>query len=56
MNKQKAMYEIRSYADARSYSKQMSYKLRTRKAATRLVKRLKKMGHDAFASKTMIAA
>lgn len=56
MRKQIAMYEIRSYADARSYSKPMSSKLRSRQAAARLVKRLKKIGHDAFASKIMIAA
>lgn len=56
MAKQKAMYEIRSYADSLSYSKPMSYKLRTRTAAIRLVKRLNKMGHDAFAAKMMIAA
>ena len=56
MNKTKAMYEIRSYKDSHSYSKPMSYKLRTRTAATKLVKRLKKMGHDAFASKMMITA
>jgi hypothetical protein len=55
MIKQKAMYEIRVYTDACSYSKTMSFKLRTRQAATRLVKRLKKMGHDAFASKMMVS-
>lgn len=54
MNKKKAMYEIRSYPDSRSYSKSMSNKLRTRTKATRLVKRLKKMGHDAFTVKYMI--
>ena len=50
MNKTKVMYEIRSY------SKTMGRKLRTRTRATKLVKRLKKMGHDAFASKMVIAA
>jgi hypothetical protein len=54
--KTKAMYEIREFKNSTEYSKPMSGKLRTRQAATRLVKRLKKMGHDAFANKMLIAA
>lgn len=54
--KTKAMYEIREYKSSTSYSKSMGRKLRNRKAAMRLVKRLKKMGHDAFAAKMTIAA
>ncbi|HHG5663706.1 TPA: hypothetical protein ACPWRN_005402, partial [Pseudomonas aeruginosa] len=45
-------YEIREYQyEGAGYSKSMSSKLRDRKAATKLIKRLKKMGHKyAFAS------
>jgi len=48
-------YEIRSYT-GNEYSKAMSRKLRDRTSATRLVKRLKKMGHQAFAAKVQIFA
>lgn len=48
-------YEIREYEGA-GYSTRMSSKLRDRKAATKLVKRLKKMGHDAFAAPLKVAA
>lgn len=50
-------YEIREYQyDGKGYSRAMSNKLRDRKAATKLVKRLKKMGHKhAFASKVVIS-
>lgn len=48
-------YEIREYKGD-SYSTSMSSKLRDRKAATKLVKRLKKMGHDAFAAPMKVAA
>ena len=48
-------YEIREYKGD-SYSASMSSKLRERKAATKLVKRLKKMGHDAFAAPMKVAA
>ena len=48
-------YEIREYKGV-SYSASMSRKLRDRKAATKLIKRLKKMGHDAFAVPMKIAA
>lgn len=56
MSKQKAMYEIRSFADSKSYSKPMSPKLRTRYAAKALVKRLRIIGHDAFSVKIMVSA
>ena len=51
-------YEIREYQyEGAGYSKAMGRKLRDRKAATKLVKRLKKMGHKyAFASPIKIAA
>ena len=52
--KLKTMYQIRCYTDGSIYSKSMSNKLREREAATRLVKRLKKMGHQAFAEKFVI--
>lgn len=42
-------YEIREYK-GNSYSTSMSGKLRERKAAKKLVNRLKKMGFDAFAA------
>lgn len=48
-------YEIRKYNGA-SYSTSMSFKLRERKHATKLVNRLKKMGHDAFAAPVKVAA
>lgn len=51
-------YEIREYQyEGAGYSKAMGSKLRERKAATKLIKRLKKMGHKfAFASPMKIAA
>jgi len=53
-------YEIREYktstSTSTSYSTSLSSKLRERKAATKLIKRLKKMGHDAFASPMKVAA
>jgi len=49
-------YEIREYANSTDYSRSMSSKLRSREAATKLVKRLKKMGHMAFATRMAIAA
>ena len=48
-------YEIRSY-NGNEYSKPMSAKLRTRQQATKLVRRLRKMGHDAFAAPMKVAA
>ena len=48
-------YEIREYK-GNDYSASMSSKLRDRKAAAKLVKRLKKMGHDAFAAPMKVAA
>ncbi|WP_273646710.1 hypothetical protein, partial [Pseudomonas aeruginosa] len=48
-------YEIREYKGA-SYSTSMSRKLRDRKAAKKLVKRLTKMGHDAFAAPLKVLA
>lgn len=52
------LYEIREYQyEGAGYSKVMSSKLRDRKAATKLVKRLKKMGHKrVFASPIKVAA
>lgn len=52
--KSKTMYEIRCYTNGNTYSRLMSNKLRERTQATKLVKRLKKMGHQAFASKLVI--
>jgi len=51
-------YEIREYktSTSTSYSTSLSSKLRERKAATKLIKRLKKMGHDAFAAPMKVAA
>lgn len=51
-------YEIREYQyEGAGHSKAMGRKLRDRKAATKLVKKLKKMGHKfAFASPMKIAA
>ena len=40
-------YEIREYI-GNSFSKSMSPKLKTLTQASKLVKRLRKMGHDAF--------
>ena len=48
-------YEIREYKGG-SYSASMSRKLRDRRAATKLVKRLKKMGHNAFAAPMKVGA
>ncbi|MBG6289487.1 hypothetical protein I5I61_18695 [Pseudomonas nitroreducens] len=49
------LYEIREYKGT-SYSTRMSNKLRDRSSATKLVKRLKKMGHDAFVASMKVAA
>ena len=51
-------YEIREYQyEGAGYSKAMSSKLRDRKDALKLVKRLKKMGHKhVFASPMEVAA
>ena len=49
------MYQIRSYTN-NEYSKPLSSKLRSSAAATKLVKRLKKMGVSAFKSPIKIAA
>jgi hypothetical protein len=48
------MYEIRSYTN-NEYSKSLSSKLRSPVAATKLVKRLKKMGISAFKAPIKIA-
>lgn len=48
-------YEIRK-GNGASHSSSMSFKLRERKAAAKLVKRLKKMGHDAFSAPVKVAA
>lgn len=48
-------YQIRHYVTPNAYSVGMGRKLRTRKAATKLVKRLKKMGFDAFAAPMKIS-
>lgn len=47
-------YEIRAYT-GNDYSKSLSSKLRDRKQATKLVKRLKKYGIEAFAAPMKIA-
>ena len=52
--KLKNMYEIRCHTSDSIYSKLMSYKLREYKAAVKLVKKLKSMGHDAFHTKIVI--
>lgn len=49
-------YEIRAFANSTEYSRPMSAKLRDRKNASKLVKRLKKMGHNAFAAPMKVAA
>ena len=51
-------YEIREYQyEGAGHSKTMGRKLRDRKAATKLVKKLKKIGHKfAFAAPMKIAA
>ena len=49
-------YEIREYKTSTSYSTSLSSKLRERKAATKLIKRLKRMGHDAFAAPMKVVA
>jgi len=48
------MYEIRSYTNNK-YSKSLSSKLRSPVAATKLVKRLKKMGISTFKAPIKIA-
>lgn len=52
--KNKTVYEIRRWVDGMPYSKLMSNKLRERSQATKLVKRLKLMGVDAFSAKLVI--
>ena len=49
------MYQIRSYTN-NEYSRSLSSKLRSSAAATKLVKRLKKMGVSAFKAPIKIAA
>lgn len=51
-------YEIREYQyEGAGFSRPMSSKLRDRTSASKLVKRLKKMGHKhAFASPIKVAA
>lgn len=49
-------YEIREYRTETGYSSKMSRKLRARKEAVKLVRRLRKMGHDAFAAPMKVAA
>lgn len=50
-------YEIRA-CNGNGYSRSLNYRqsLRDRKRAMRLVKRLRKMGHDAFAAPIKLAA
>lgn len=52
--KKVTMYEIRVWPTANRYSKTLGRKLRTSKAATKLLKRLKKHGMDVFKVKTVI--
>lgn len=52
--KKVVMYEIRCWVDGQIFSKRLSNKLKNRKRATALVKRLKKSGIDAFAEKVII--
>lgn len=52
--KKATMYEIRVWPTANSYSKALGKKLRTPKAATKLLKGLKKRGIDVFKVKTVI--
>jgi hypothetical protein len=52
--KTKTMYEIRSYTEVSS--KSMSAKLRTPAKAAKLVKRLRKMGFQAYKAAYKIAA
>lgn len=52
--KNKSVYEIRCWTNDSAYSKLMSNKLRERSKAIKLVKRLKRMGIDAFSSKLII--
>jgi len=54
-NKKMTRYEIREFKGD-DYSKSMSQKLRERNSAQKLVKRLKKMGHNAFISPIKIYA
>lgn len=50
------LYEIRYWPTPTAYSKGMGRKLRTRKNAAKLVKRLKKAGYDVFSVPMRIAA
>ena len=52
--KKVAMYEIRCWSNDSLFSKSLSNKLKNRKRATALVKRLKKSGINAFAEKIVI--
>ena len=52
--KKVTMYEIRCWTNDSFLSKSLSNKLKNRKRATALVKRLKKSGIDAFAEKMII--
>jgi hypothetical protein len=53
--KTRTMYQIRSFKDGRVYSVAMTSKLRDASRASRLIKRLRKMGHDAFRSPVRVA-
>lgn len=55
MSKMVTRYEIRAYSGA-SYSRSVSPKLKARNVATKLVRRLRKRGIDAFAAPIKIAA
>jgi len=53
--KTRKLYEIREYQHA-GFSTSMTSKLRDYNRARRLVSRLKKMGHDAFAAPMLVRA
>lgn len=52
----KTRYEIREYPTPTAFSRSMGRRLRDRKTAAKLVKRLKRMGRDAFMAPISVAA
>ena len=55
MTKTITLYNIRAFNN-NEHSRSLGRRLRTRKNATKLVKRLKKSGFDAFAAPMKVAA
>ena len=49
------LYNIRSFVGS-EHSRSMGSRLRTRTAATKLVRKLKKLGHSAFAAPVKVVA